>query len=491
MKPLVTFLIALTSSPLSNVAMAAGSAAAAPAASPDNQPSHAPPAHPTQSALWLPGSQSVREQVRKERAFYAPGRPPPKDVKIVVPSRKILVPSAIRSSKLIEVHGAGSRSEMVEALAEHGAFQEATELSGKPTATENVKRSLPASIRRQAADLMLPGLKRVVSVYTPPPPPKDAEERKARVLDHFFLTGNMPGDTRVVREEGGPPVNDAAVNTVYENSGTVYSFYKAVLGRLSIDDKGMPLKSVVHQEEMDSNGNNRPMDNAYYRWDISVMHHGDGDGRGNGPRIRLGTSGHELTHGVTRLTAGLRYVGESGALNESFSDVLGQAVRQWKEAVTVEQADWRIGTDTPLLTAPSSVGPIRSMSNPNSLGQPAHMAQFRVMKHDDLHDMGGVHINSGIPNRAFYGAAMRIGGYVWDKSAKIWYVALRDYLREDATFADAARATIHVAGQLYGEGSREQAAVIAGWKDVGIHVSANDPAPMPRLAMARAMSDAK
>jgi Zn-dependent metalloprotease len=104
------------------------------------------------------------------------------------------------------------------------------------------------------------------------------------------------------------------------------------------------------------------------------------------------------------------------------------------------------------------------------------MSQFKVMKEDQ----GGVHTNSGIPNRAFYGAAMRIGGYVWEKSAKIWYVALRDYLRPNATFVDAARATVHVAGELYGEGSREQAAVIAGWNDVGIAVSSNDPMPTPR-----------
>jgi Zn-dependent metalloprotease len=167
------------------------------------------------------------------------------------------------------------------------------------------------------------------------------------------------------------------------------------------------------------------------------------------------------------------------------------SIRQWKEGVTVDQADWRLGADSAALTASARVGPIRSMSDPNSVrNQPAHMTQFKVMKQDDEHDWGGVHTNSGIPNRAFYGAAIRIGGYVWDKSAKIWYLALRDYLQPNATFADAARATVHVAGELYGEGSREQGAVIAGWKDVGIRVNPNDPAPTPRQDNAGAKADA-
>jgi Zn-dependent metalloprotease len=390
-------------------------------------------------------------------------------------------------SAILVVRGSGSRTEMADVLAEHGAFKEARDLIGKPTVRENLGRSLPASMRAEATAIMPAGVKRMVSVYTAPPPAADRAERVRRVLDRFFLTGDMPGGSRVVREEGGPPANDAAADTVYDNSGTVYGFYRAALGRFSIDDKGMPIVSIVHQEKMDDNGNIRRMSNASYNRGDKVMRYGDGDGKTRGSYVVLDIAGHELTHGVTAHTAGLVYRGQSGALNESFSDVLGIAIRQWKQGVTVDQADWRIAADSTVLTAPPRVGPIRSISDPNSVkNQPAHMTQFKVMKVDEDHDWGGVHTNSGIPNRAFYGAAMRIGGYVWDKSAKIWYVALRDYLKPDATFADAARATVHVAGELYGEGSREQAAVIAGWNDVGIHVSTSDPAPTPRPRNANA-----
>jgi Zn-dependent metalloprotease len=433
--------------------------------------------------------------------FYVPGRPPPgaKNLKILEPgqlppdpARKIILPHSLDPSKIISVPGSGSLREVAQALVEHGAFKEVRELIGKPTVTENLERSLPASTRAQAVDLMPTGVKRVVSTYTAPSPPKDAIERVRRVLDHFFLTGKMPGETRVVREEGGPPAKDRVANVAYDNSGSVYAFYKTALGRCSIDDKGMPIQSIVHQDDMDGNGRNRPMSNAYYQNADKVMRYGDGDRKTYASFVGLDIAGHELTHGVTAHTAGLKYQGQSGALNESFSDVLGMAVRQWKQGVTVDQADWRLGADAPALTASRSVGPIRSMSNPNSVNnQPAHLTQFKVMKRDEDHDWGGVHTNSGIPNRAFYGAAMRIGGYVWEKSAKIWYVALRDYLRPNATFADAARATVHVAGDLYGEGSREQAAVIAGWKDVGIRVSANDPAPTLRPENPNPTSDAK
>jgi Zn-dependent metalloprotease len=284
----------------------------------------------------------------------------------------------------------------------------------------------------------------------------------------------------VLRKEGAPPVkNDKVANAVYENSGTVAEFYKTTLGRNSIDDKGMPIHSIVRQKDMDDNGEIKPMSNAYWRDRDARMRYGEGEEKGYSNFTALDITGHELTHGVTSMTAKLEYRGQSGALNESFSDVLGTAIAQWKAGVTVKQADWRIGGEAMGLRSAPGVKAIRSMSDPNSIRkQPAHMSQFKDMPIDDDHDWGGVHTNSGIPNRAFYGAAMRIGGFVWEKSSKIWYVALRDYLKKDSNFVDAAHATVHVAGELYGDGSREQQAVIAGWKDVGIAVTAGESAAM-------------
>ena len=438
----------------------------------------------TPSGLYIPGSNpTIAQRIEIARKFYVPGRPPPgKPPQIIVPGvmpgaseKKILLPHPPGDpSRLVVVHGE-SRAAIAESLAEHGNYREAVAVGGREALHENWSRPVPARMVAQAHDIMPAGVKREVSEYVPPKPAKDAKELVGRVFDHFFVTGNMPGENKVIRGEGAPPVADKAANQVYENSGSVFAFYKAALGRFSIDDKGMPIRSVVHQRDMDENGAMKQMSNAYYKDEDKMMRYGDGDGRNRSSFTGLDIAGHELTHGVTAHTAGLVYKGESGALNESFSDVLGMAIRQWKQGVTVDKADWRLGADSASLTAPAGVKAIRSMSDPASIGkQPAHMRDFQVIKEDQ----GGVHTNSGIPNRAFYGAATRIGGYVWDKSAKIWYVALRDYLKPNATFQDAARATAHVAAEMYGEGSREHAAVIAGWKDVGITVSSKD-SPMP------------
>jgi Zn-dependent metalloprotease len=96
--------------------------------------------------------------------------------------------------------------------------------------------------------------------------------------------------------------------------------------------------------------------------------------------------------------------------------------------------------------------------------QPAHMKDYV----NTTADSGGVHINSGIPNKAFYLAAVDIGGYAWEKAGMIWYVSLRDKLREKSSFRDAARITISVAGTLYGKESREQMAVRTAWEKVGV-----------------------
>ena len=167
------------------------------------------------------------------------------------------------------------------------------------------------------------------------------------------------------------------------------------------------------------------------------------------------------------------YRDQSGALNESLSDVFGSLVKQRSLGHTAQQAGWIIGAG--LFTPNVNGQGIRSMSAPGTayddpvLGkdpQPGHMSDFKNVDYDN----GGVHINSGIPNHAFYIVANEIGGHAWEKAGNIWYVALRDRLRAKSDFQDAANMTYAVARQLFGAGSIEQQAVLKGWSEAGINV---------------------
>jgi Zn-dependent metalloprotease len=284
-------------------------------------------------------------------------------------------------------------------------------------------------------------------------------EKRRTVYDAKHRT-RLPG-TRV-RSEGAPPSQDVAVNEAYDGAGATYDFYFEVFGRNSIDGNGMRLDSTVHYS--------RNYDNAF--WNGSQMVYGDGDGEIFQRFTKsIDVIGHELTHGVTQFTANLEYQDQPGALNESMSDVFGSLVKQRVLNQTAEQADWLIGEG--LFTANVKGVALRSMKAPGTayddpvLGkdpQPAHMDNL----YKGTQDNGGVHINSGIPNHAFYLAATEIGGYAWEKAGKIWYTALTTRLKSGSNFADAANITIEVAGQLYGEGSPEQNAVRNAWTTVGV-----------------------
>lgn len=283
---------------------------------------------------------------------------------------------------------------------------------------------------------------------------------KRRTIYDARQSETLPG--RLVRSEGGRKSRDVAVNEAYDGAGATYDLYHDVYERNSVDDQGLRLDATVHYS--------RQYDNAF--WNGTQMVYGDGDGRlFNRFTIAIDVIGHELTHGVVQFEAGLVYQGESGALNESFADVFGSLVKQHSLKQTVEQADWLIGAG---LLAPGVNGTaLRSLKEPGTayddpmLGrdpQPAHYSnRFRGSQ-----DNGGVHINSGIPNHAFYLAAMAIGGSAWEKTGRIWYVALRDMLRSRSNFSSAARATVNVAGQLYGQNSPEQTAVRNAWQAVGV-----------------------
>ncbi len=286
-----------------------------------------------------------------------------------------------------------------------------------------------------------------------------AGEKRRTVYDAENAT-QLPGKLR--RGEGDAPMGDGAVDEAYDGAGATFALYDEVFGRNSIDDRGLRLDSTVHYGDR--------YDNAF--WNGSQMVYGDGDGAlFNRFTLSVDVIGHELTHGVTQYEAGLIYYGESGALNESMSDVFGILVKQRLFNQTVTDSDWIIGAE--LLTEKVNGVGIRSMKAPGTayddpvLGkdpQPGHVDDF----YTGTADNAGVHINSGIPNRAFYLAATAMGGYAWEKAGKIWYIALRDRLRARANFKRAAKILVDVAGELYGSASAEQLAVQSAWETVGV-----------------------
>ncbi len=283
---------------------------------------------------------------------------------------------------------------------------------------------------------------------------------KNRIIYDAKNTQQLPGE--VVRSEGDSPSEDEAVNEAYDAAGATYDFFKEICDRTSIDNKGLRIDSTVHY--------GKDYENAF--WNGSQMVYGDGDGElFNRFTKSVDVIGHELTHGVTQHEADLIYFGEAGALNESFSDVFGSLVKQRINNQTADRADWLIGVG--LFTDKVKGEGIRSMKAPGTayddpvLGkdpQPGHMKDI----YTGTKDNGGVHINSGIPNRAFYLAATEIGGYAWEKAGKIWYVSLCEKLDSKANISQGAEVTIAVAGELYGQASSEQKAVENAWKEVGV-----------------------
>jgi Zn-dependent metalloprotease len=295
-----------------------------------------------------------------------------------------------------------------------------------------------------------------------------ASDVKQRTIFDAQNGSRLPGVE--VRKEGDPPVNDPAVNEAYDGSGTTYDLYYNIYNRNSLDNKGLKLDSTVHYQ--------KGYDNAF--WNGQQMVYGDGDEDlpvsdrlFNRFTSAIDVIGHELSHGVTQFTANLAYWEQPGALNESLSDVFGSLVKQYNSKQTASQADWLIGQG--LLTSNVQGVALRSMKAPGTayddpiLGkdpQPANMKEYVTT----VEDNGGVHINSGIPNHAFYVTSVEVGGYAWEKAGLIWYKTLTEKLTNLSNFQNAADLTYQAAGELFGTNSLEQKAVKTGWAEVGITV---------------------
>ena len=286
---------------------------------------------------------------------------------------------------------------------------------------------------------------------------------KRRTLYTAGHQQELPGD--VVATEQKPPTRtaDVAAYEAFHGLGATWDFYFDVYGRQSIDDEGMPLNATVHYGQ--------DYNNAF--WNGQQMVFGDGDGElFNRFTVALDVIGHELTHGVTEDEAGLVYMFQPGALNESISDVFGSLIKQRKAGQTPAEADWLIGEG--LFTSAVSGHALRSMKAPGTAYDDAVLGKDPQPDHMDRYDNtyldnGGVHINSGIPNKAFYQAAVDMGGYAWEKAGRIWYETLRDSaLRNNTGFKRFANLTVATATRLYGPDSVEHTAIVNAWATVGI-----------------------
>lgn len=265
----------------------------------------------------------------------------------------------------------------------------------------------------------------------------------------------------LVRSEGNAAVEDKIVNEVYDHTGIFRDFLKNSLNLESIDNLGMNLPLYVHFGENYAN--------AF--WDGKRMAFGDGDGDiftdfGKS----LDVIAHEIGHGITQYNGNLIYESQSGALNEHFSDVFGAIITQKAKNQSADKADWLVGNE---IMGPKLYGEaLRCMREPGTaydndlMGvdiQPGHMKDYFSGPEDNQ----GVHINSGIPNKAFYLASI---GLETENAAKIWFHALQN-LWPEARFNDAVKRIALSARLLAREGIVEAGApqvVRSAFKEVGL-----------------------
>lgn len=297
----------------------------------------------------------------------------------------------------------------------------------------------------------------IAFLAVPTPAPAGAAARQV-----FHCENKWQQRVKLVRGEGDAAHADAIVNKVYDFAGVTREYYKNRFHRNSIDNLGMNIILNVHYGVKYMN--------AF--WDGDEMTFGDGDGK---IFINFAESldvvAHELAHGVTQFTANFQYFGQSGALHEHFSDVFGSAITQEFLGQDAHTADWLIGDE---IMGPELYGEaIRSMRAPGTaydnplMGkdpQPDHMDKYYTGPADNQ----GVHINSGIPNKAFYLTAMEIGT---QKAALIWYNAL-GRLWPTAKFKDAVAAIVDSTRMLVRDGKVPLGStqrVRAAFKAVGLY----------------------
>jgi Zn-dependent metalloprotease len=308
---------------------------------------------------------------------------------------------------------------------------------------------------------------------TPAPAATDAGPFSVYTADNG---ADLPG--RLARAAGDPESADRAVDEAYVGVEASLALFEEIYGRRSYDDQGAPVIATVHYEQ--------DYDNAF--WDGTQLVFGDGDGKVFERFTKpVDVLGHEFSHAVTQFTANLTYEGQPGALNESVSDVFGSCLKQRLLAQTATDADWLIGEG--IFLPPVQGRALRSMKEPGTayddpaLGKDPQVGSMADYV-ETTEDNGGVHLNSGIPNRAFYLAATAIGGGSWDGAGKIWYAALTSGIGADTDFAGFAAATVTAAQAVSAEAG---AAVTEAWTTVGVTPGAaptgSTSAPAPAAAV--------
>lgn len=274
----------------------------------------------------------------------------------------------------------------------------------------------------------------------------------------------IPG--RLIIDEGERS-RDPVAQAAHDGAGTVYDYYFNTFQRDSIDGAGLPLVSTV-------NFGSDPQDaeNAAWVGEYQQMIYGDGGRIFRPLPYGLDVVGHEFTHGVIQSTANLIYEVQSGALNESYADVFG---------AMIDRDDWLVGEEV-VKSPPFPTPYLRSLQDPNAegsydprnplggVGQPATMDQYANLPNSRRADNGGVHVNSGIPNYAYYLLAQALGR---EQTEQIAYRALTQYLNPTADFVDAATASARAAADLFGQA--EVAAVQQAFAQVGITAAGAEP----------------
>ena len=282
------------------------------------------------------------------------------------------------------------------------------------------------------------------------------ESQSSAVADANLVDGLYPWKSSTDPNSGW----DAAAVSAISNSKETYDYFLNTHSRNSFDGNGTELRSFVNAT--DDNGD--PFFGAYWT-SSSLMFYGTGKDGSRNLAVALDVAGHEFSHGVVQFTANLRYQNQSGALNESFADFFG---------AMIDRDDWYMGED--LLYPYGPYDYLRDMSNPASTGHPGHMDNFLNLPNTKEGDYGGVHLNSGIQNRALYLIAdgltderrgVSIGK---SKTERLAYSTLLK-LSADAEFIDSANTMILEAENIYGQDSAEHQAVITAWDTVGVTTS--------------------
>lgn len=288
-----------------------------------------------------------------------------------------------------------------------------------------------------------------------------------RTIFSAHSTEDLPGEP--VRRDSDPKTGDPAVDEAWASSEQIWDLYAEVFGRESFDGKGTAVAVSVHYGQDN--------DNAF--WDGQQLVFGDGDGevfeRFTKP---MDVMAHEFTHAVTENAAGLSYDGQPGALNESVSDVFASICKQRVNKESAAKADWLIGKG--IFVEGIKAKALRSLKDPGTAYDDPRLGKDpQVGSMDDYvdtqDDNGGVHINSGIPNRAFYLAATKLRGHSWEQAGPIWYQALTGgEVGADTDFAGFAMATIDAATKLYPDDPDVAKKVTEAWTEVGVLDSSSD-----------------